>query len=231
MRRFVVRETVSCFAPRRLAVGHPFEIPSAEPTVRGDHLNEVVMNFVPNQRERNIVRDRVPRVVLKPAINLRLHGSVNPSLKPVTKQRRLEKRQIPTLRVVQILLKVEIGNRIAVLMAEGHKPIRNLVRASAILGHVKSFGATVPVVKRSVDSNPEPVGKILNVRAAIRPAAGLSRGGRQGPPASTGARRLAHFLGSLERKGIDLKGLAARADEPIRFVPTHGGQTALGRPT
>jgi hypothetical protein len=46
--------------------------------------------------------------------------------------------------------------------------------------------------------------------------------------AKGGARRLPAFLRSLERKGLDLKGLSARAEVPIVFLPPHGGQPALG---
>ena len=52
---------------------------------------------------------------------------------------------------------------------------------------------------------------------------GFSRSGGK-----SGSRRLPYFLASLEAKGLDLKGLTARASEPLVFVPSHGGRTALG---
>ena len=43
-----------------------------------------------------------------------------------------------------------------------------------------------------------------------------------------GERRLAQFLGSLQSKGIDTNDLIARINNPIRFVPPHGGNPADG---
>lgn len=45
---------------------------------------------------------------------------------------------------------------------------------------------------------------------------------------SGGARRISAFLGRLADKGIDVRGLIARTDSPIRFIPPHGGNTADG---
>ena len=52
---------------------------------------------------------------------------------------------------------------------------------------------------------------------------GLSEGGGK-----TGARRIVEMLESLEQKGIDVRGLVARANSPIRFIPPHGGNAADG---
>lgn len=52
---------------------------------------------------------------------------------------------------------------------------------------------------------------------------GLSLGGGR-----TGARRIAELLESLAEKGIDTRGLIARVNSPIRFIPPHGGNPADG---
>lgn len=52
---------------------------------------------------------------------------------------------------------------------------------------------------------------------------GLSLGGGKG-----GARRIAELMGGLAEKGIDVRGLIARANSPIRFIPPHGGNPADG---
>lgn len=63
--------------------------------------------------------------------------------------------------------------------------------------------------------------RVLSQRG-LQAGMGLSRSA-----AKSGARRLAHFLGSLERKGLDLEGLPARAGNPFFFVPPRGGVPAL----
>jgi hypothetical protein len=52
---------------------------------------------------------------------------------------------------------------------------------------------------------------------------GLSLGGGK-----SGARRIAELMESLSEKGIDVRGLVARANSPIRFIPPHGGNPADG---
>lgn len=52
---------------------------------------------------------------------------------------------------------------------------------------------------------------------------GLSLGGGKG-----GARRIAELMVSLAEKGVDVRGLVARANSPIRFIPPHGGNPADG---
>ena len=50
-----------------------------------------------------------------------------------------------------------------------------------------------------------------------------------GPPADSGhTRNLGPTLWSLSEKGIDVRGLVARANSPIRFIPPHGGNPADG---
>ena len=43
---------------------------------------------------------------------------------------------------------------------------------------------------------------------------------------SGGAQRIVGFLSGLAKKGIDIRGLIARIQNPIRFVPPHGGNLA-----
>ena len=52
---------------------------------------------------------------------------------------------------------------------------------------------------------------------------GLSEGGGKG-----GARKIASLMQSLAEKGVDIRGLIARANSPIRFIPPHGGNPADG---
>jgi P63C domain len=52
---------------------------------------------------------------------------------------------------------------------------------------------------------------------------GLSFGGGK-----SGARRIAELMASLAEKGIDVRGLVARANLPIQFIPPHGGKPADG---
>jgi hypothetical protein len=52
---------------------------------------------------------------------------------------------------------------------------------------------------------------------------GLSLGGGK-----SGARRIAELMESLSEKGINVRGLTARANSPIRFIPPHGGNPADG---
>ena len=52
---------------------------------------------------------------------------------------------------------------------------------------------------------------------------GISEGGGKG-----GARKLAALMERLAEKGLDVRGLVARANTPFRFVPPHGGNLADG---
>lgn len=61
-------------------------------------------------------------------------------------------------------------------------------------------------------------GRRVLVQRGLQSGIGLSEGGGRG-----GARRLAVLMTSLEKKGIDINGLTARVDNPIRFIPTNGG--------
>ena len=52
---------------------------------------------------------------------------------------------------------------------------------------------------------------------------GMSEGGGK-----AGERKIAAFMDRLNDKGIDVRGLVARANSPIRFTPPHGGPPAFG---
>jgi P63C domain len=52
---------------------------------------------------------------------------------------------------------------------------------------------------------------------------GMPEGGGKG-----GARKIALLMEKLHEKGIDVRGLIARANSPIRFIPPHGGNPADG---
>jgi len=52
---------------------------------------------------------------------------------------------------------------------------------------------------------------------------GLSEGGGKG-----GARKIAVLMERLAEKGLNIRGLVARANTPIRFIPPHGGNPADG---
>lgn len=52
---------------------------------------------------------------------------------------------------------------------------------------------------------------------------GLSEGGGK-----SGARKIVELMERLHGKGIDVRGLVARANTPIRFIPPHGGNPADG---
>lgn len=52
---------------------------------------------------------------------------------------------------------------------------------------------------------------------------GFSEGGGR-----SGERKIAYFMARLADKGIDVKGLVARANNPIPFIPPHGGNPADG---
>ena len=57
----------------------------------------------------------------------------------------------------------------------------------------------------------------------LHSALGMSAGGGKG-----GVRKIVTLLSRLEKKGIEIRDLIARANQPIRFVPPHGGNPADG---
>lgn len=64
--------------------------------------------------------------------------------------------------------------------------------------------------------------RVLALRG-LHGALGMSHGGGQG-----GVRKITALLARLEKKGINVNNLAARANAPIRFIPPHGGNPGLG---
>lgn len=66
-------------------------------------------------------------------------------------------------------------------------------------------------------------GRRVLAQRGMQAGIGMSRSG--GKP---GARRLAQFLASLGAKGLDVNDLLVRINNPIRFVPPHGGNVADG---
>lgn len=67
-------------------------------------------------------------------------------------------------------------------------------------------------------------GRRVLAQRGLQSGIGLSESGGS----VRGERRLAVFMSSLEAKGVDTKGLVARINNPIRFIPTHGGNPADG---
>lgn len=57
----------------------------------------------------------------------------------------------------------------------------------------------------------------------LQGALGMSQGGGRG-----GERRIVTLLARLEKKGIEINDLIARANSPIKFIPPHGGNPADG---
>ena len=61
-------------------------------------------------------------------------------------------------------------------------------------------------------------------QSSLQTSIGMSRSGGR----TAGAHRMAIFLESLERKGIDIKDLMARITSPYEFQPPWGGRTTYG---
>lgn len=64
--------------------------------------------------------------------------------------------------------------------------------------------------------------RVLALRG-LHIALGMSHGGGQG-----GVRKIAALMERLEKKGININNLSVRANTPLRFIPPHGGNPALG---
>ena len=65
-------------------------------------------------------------------------------------------------------------------------------------------------------------GRRVLTQRGLQAALGFSRSGGKG-----GARRIAAFLGSIARKGVEINDLASRAETDIKFIPKKGGAHAL----
>lgn len=68
--------------------------------------------------------------------------------------------------------------------------------------------------------------RVLSQRG-LQSAVGLGTGGGR---RQLGAPRMVEFMGSLEKRGVETKGLTARLSSPIEFQPPGGGRTAYGYP-
>lgn len=66
-------------------------------------------------------------------------------------------------------------------------------------------------------------GTRLLAQRGLQSGIGMSEGGGPG-----GARKIAAFMSRLGEKGIDIRGLVARVNSPIRFMPPIGGNPANG---
>jgi len=66
-------------------------------------------------------------------------------------------------------------------------------------------------------------GTRLLAQRGLQSGIGLSEGGGK-----SGERKIAALMSKLAAKGIDVRGLVARANSPIRFIPPHGGNPADG---
>ncbi len=66
-------------------------------------------------------------------------------------------------------------------------------------------------------------GRRVLTTSGLQRGIGLSEGGGKG-----GSRRIVALMASLAEKGLDIKGLSVRADNPIRFILPHGGTPAAG---
>lgn len=64
--------------------------------------------------------------------------------------------------------------------------------------------------------------RVLALRG-LHTALGVSHGGGQG-----GMRKIAALMERIEKKGIEINNLSVRANSPIRFIPPHGGNPAIG---
>lgn len=66
-------------------------------------------------------------------------------------------------------------------------------------------------------------GRRVLAQRGLQSGIGMSRSGGK-----AGARRLAMFLSSLVAKGLQVNDLIARVNNPVRFIPPHGGNIADG---
>lgn len=67
-------------------------------------------------------------------------------------------------------------------------------------------------------------GRRVLAQRGLQAGLGLSEGGAK----VRGERKLAVLMTSLEQNGVDTRGLVARINNPIRFIPPHGGNQADG---
>jgi hypothetical protein len=113
---------------------------------------------------------------------------------------------------------------------------RQQIARTAALARWEKLGKTpLPIATHGSPDKPLVIGGIalsayvladgtrLLAQRGLQSGIGLSEGGGQG-----GERKIAALMKRLEDKGIDVRGLVARANSPIRFIPPHGGNPADG---
>ena len=113
---------------------------------------------------------------------------------------------------------------------------RSAIARLGALTRWASAGKDIPVLaKYGAPDRPLKIGAIeipcyvLADGRRVLTQRGLQAGvGLSGSGGSGGEQRLAVLLAGLEKKGIDIRGLIARIQSPIRFFPPHGGQPAHG---
>lgn len=69
-----------------------------------------------------------------------------------------------------------------------------------------------------------PDGTRVLAQRGLQSGIGMSEGGRK----KDGERRITALMARLADKGIDVRGLIARTNSPIKFIPPHGGNAADG---
>lgn len=103
------------------------------------------------------------------------------------------------------------------------------------LGRQAAQGRGLPFAKYGAPDRPLRIGDIeipayvladstrVLAQRGLQSGIGLSEGGGKG-----GARKLVALMENLDKKGIDTRGLIARANSPIHFIPPHDGNPAHG---
>lgn len=118
-------------------------------------------------------------------------------------------------------------NRANKLSAERRQEIARM----GALARIEKAGGKMPLIaKYGADDRPLRIGsieipcyvlsngmRVLSLRG-LHGGIGMSVGGGQG-----GVRKIANLMERLRKKGIDIRDLSARANSPVRFIPTHGG--------
>jgi P63C domain len=125
------------------------------------------------------------------------------------------------------------GNRRAEILPPSR---RSQIAREAALQRWADEGKVVPLfAKYGAIDRPLRIGEIeipcyvladgtrVLAQRGLQAGIGLSQGGGK-----TGARRIVELMSELSERGVDVRGLLARANSPIRFIPPHGGNPADG---
>jgi hypothetical protein len=112
---------------------------------------------------------------------------------------------------------------------------QQIARTAASARWAKFGKSPLPVATHGSPDKPLIIGSIalsayvlgdgtrLLAQRGLQSGIGLSEGGGK-----SGERKIAALMRKLADKGIDVRGLVARANSPIRFIPPHGGNPADG---